>query len=83
LHEARHYAEASRQHRAAGEKHPDNCVYHAEQERRFGELAEDRTAWAVQAVCNARRSRHSRWLRSRDPAVRAFVLMHVLDRRDG
>ena len=32
---------------------------------------------------NARPSRHSRWLRSRDPAVRAFVLMHMFDRRDG
>lgn len=83
LRAARHYAEASRQHRTAGEKHTDNCVYHAEQERRFGELAAELAAWAILAVRNARPSRHSRWLRSHDPAVREFVLMHVFDRRDG
>jgi hypothetical protein len=72
LREYRHHVLASARHRVAGREHAENRVFHAEQAH-----AEELLALAVQKVCTARPAQISRWLRSSDPAVRAFVIEHM------
>ena len=77
LREYRHHVLASARHRVAGREHAENCVFHAEQAHAFRRDAEELLALAVQKVCTARPAQISRWLRSSDPAVRAFVIEHL------
>ena len=80
LHDPRHYADASRQHRAAGRAHPEHATHHDAEAMRYDKLSVILVGLATAMVSEARPSQLSRLLRSSDPAVCEFVVMQLHDR---